>query len=198
MTDKRLLQRRRLIFLVLLVCMAAPAIASEKPVRIAIETSMGSIVAELTAAKTPVTVKNFLGYVRDGFFDGTLFHRVIRGFMIQGGGYDTRYRKKPTRPPIENEAEHALPNKRGTLAMARTSNPHSATAQFFINTADNHHLDFNGPSATTWGYATFGQVVKGMDVVDRIEATTTGQGGPFRRDVPQHQVIIKNIRIVSP
>ncbi len=193
--------RQRLCWLLLGIgCVIATTTvhAADKAPRVALETTMGRIVIELAPERTPVTVDNFLAYVRSGFYDGTIFHRVIRDFMIQGGGFDERYRQKPTRPPIENEAKHGLANKRGTIAMARTSNPHSATAQFFINTVDNGHLDFHGPTATTWGYAAFGRVIEGMDVVDRIRSVKTGQGGQFRRDVPQTPVIIKQARIISP
>ncbi len=165
--------------------------------RVRMETSAGVIVLELNRAKAPVTVDNFLRYVRDGFYDGTIFHRVIQGFMIQGGGYTPEFRKKATRPPIENEADNGLKNRRGTIAMARTSNPHSATAQFFINVADNAFLDFVSPSARGWGYAVFGRVVEGMDVVERIQRLPTGIGGPFRRDVPQREVLIKRVTLVS-
>ena len=182
--------------LALLVSAQAGAAASAAP-RVALETSLGRIVVELTPERTPVTTENFLRYVREGFYDGTIFHRVIRGFMIQGGGFDERFRRKPTHPPIENEARHALPNRRGTIAMARTSNPHSATAQFFINTVDNPHLDYHGSTATTWGYAVFGRVVEGMDVVERIESLPTGAGGPFRRDVPSPRVVIEKATILE-
>ncbi|MFQ5487368.1 MAG: peptidylprolyl isomerase [Gammaproteobacteria bacterium] len=165
--------------------------------RVRMETSEGVIVLELNRGKAPVTVDNFLRYVRDGFYDGTLFHRVIKGFMIQGGGYDSDFKKKTTRPPIENEADNGLKNRRGTIAMARTSNPHSATAQFFINVVDNGFLDFAAPSARGWGYAVFGKVVEGMDVVDRIQRLPTGSGGPFRRDVPQRQVLIRRVTVVG-
>ncbi len=165
--------------------------------RVRMETSEGVIVLELNRDKAPVTVDNFLRYVRDGFYDGTIFHRVIQGFMIQGGGYRSDFKKKATRPPIENEADNGLKNRRGTIAMARTSNPHSASAQFFINVADNAFLDFVSPSARGWGYAVFGRVVEGMDVVERIQRLPTGSGGPFRRDVPQREVLIKRVTILD-
>ncbi len=192
--------RPSLILIAIVVSSLLPAtmpLAAPAP-RVAIETSLGRIVVELTSERTPVTVENFLRYVREGFYDGTVFHRVIRGFMVQGGGFDTHLRQRPTHPPIENEAKKALKNLRGTIAMARTSNPHSATAQFFINTVDNPHLDYHGPSATTWGYAVFGRVVEGMDVVDRIEALRTGPGGPFRRNVPTPLVVIEKASLLAP
>ena len=182
--------------LTLLASGLATAAPSSAP-RVALETSLGRIVVELTPGRTPVTTENFLRYVREGFYDGTVFHRVIRGFMIQGGGFDGHFRQKPTHPPIENEAKHALSNRRGTIAMARTSNPHSATAQFFINTVDNPRLDYHGSTATTWGYAVFGRVVEGMAVVERIESLPTGAGGPFRRDVPSPLVVIEKATILE-
>ncbi|HHH36043.1 MAG TPA: peptidyl-prolyl cis-trans isomerase [Gammaproteobacteria bacterium] len=165
--------------------------------RVRMETSEGTIVLELDRARAPLTVENFLRYVRDGFYDGTLFHRVIRGFMIQGGGYTTDFRKKPTRPPVRNEADNGLRNLRGTIAMARTSDPHSATAQFFINVVDNGFLDFTARDARGWGYAVFGRVVKGMDVVDRIQQLPTGPGGPFTRDVPRRPVVIRRVTVIG-
>jgi len=179
----------------------AMATGPERPIpgnpKTLIETSQGNITLELEPQKAPLTVENFLQYVRDSHYDGTIFHRVIKGFMIQGGGYDARFKKLPTRPPIENEAANALSNKRGTIAMARTSNPHSATAQFFINTVDNPHLDFHAPTPVSWGYAAFGKVIEGMDTVDRIGKLPTGGGGPFRSDVPKPVVEIKHVFILS-
>ena len=137
----------------------------------------------------PVSVENFLGYVESGFFDGTVFHRVIPGFMIQGGGYTADGRKKPTREPIRNEADNGLENLRGTVAMARTNDPHSATAQFFINTVDNGHLDHRGKNAAGWGYAVFGKVVAGLDVVDAIAAVET------RGSAPAEPVVITKVRV---
>ncbi|MBI1195882.1 MAG: peptidyl-prolyl cis-trans isomerase [Gammaproteobacteria bacterium] len=188
------------LLLGILVPISASATGPEKPIpgnpKVLIETSEGNITLELEPSKAPLTVENFLQYVRDGQYDGTIFHRVIKDFMIQGGGYDNRFSQRPTRPPIENEAANALSNKRGTISMARTSNPHSATAQFFINTVDNPHLDFRAPTPVSWGYAAFGRVVEGMDVVDRIDNLPTGSGGPFRRDVPNPVVEIKHVSIL--
>jgi cyclophilin family peptidyl-prolyl cis-trans isomerase len=159
-----------------------------------LETSLGSITVELDAKNAPKSAENFLTYARDGFYNGTVFHRVIPGFMIQGGGFDASMNQKPTRAPIENEAKNGLKNRRGTLAMARTNDPHSATAQFFINHADNLPLDY--PSRDGWGYAVFGKVTAGMDVVDKIANVRTGNSG-FHQNVPTTPVVIKNVRIIS-
>lgn len=164
--------------------------------KVVLETSLGDITLELDAERAPKTVENFLAYVKDGHYDGTIFHRVIKGFMIQGGGFDAGYQKKPTRAPIPNEANNGLKNVRGSIAMARTGDPHSATAQFFINTVDNGFLDYQAPNPRGWGYAVFGKVIAGMDVVDRIEALPTGSGGPFRSDVPRKTVLIKQARLL--
>jgi cyclophilin family peptidyl-prolyl cis-trans isomerase len=158
---------------------------------VALETSKGTIVVELDAAKAPLSVANFLAYVGDGFYDGTIFHRVIRGFMIQGGGFGVDLSRKATHAAIQNEAKNGLRNTRGTLAMARTGDPHSATSQFFINHADNAFLDYPGQDG--WGYAVFGHVVEGMDVVDAIAGVRTGtQAG--MQDVPMETVGIQRAR----
>ncbi len=184
----------RVFAFLLLALLALPVWAGP---RVLLQTSQGDITLELDADRAPKTVENFLTYVRAGHYDGTLFHRVIEGFMIQGGGYTKDFVLKPTRPPIENEAGNGLKNLRGTIAMARTANPHSATAQFFINTADNGFLDHTAPTAQGWGYAVFGKVVAGMDVVERIERLPTGPAGPFARDVPQQAVWIEKARILQ-
>ena len=155
-----------------------------------LHTSAGAIRLELDDAKAPATVENFLNYVRDGHYDGTVFHRVIKGFMIQGGGMDADMKQKSTRAPVANEAGNGLKNDRYTVAMARTSDPHSATAQFFINTSDNGFLNFKAENAQGWGYAVFGKVVAGADVVDRIEGVRTGRKG-FHDDVPLEAVTIE-------
>jgi len=158
-----------------------------------LETSAGPVTVELYADQAPQTVANFLKYVDDGFYDGTQFHRVIRGFMIQGGGFDQSGQRKATRSPIQNEADNGLSNERGTLAMARTGNPHSATAQFFVNLVDNDNLDFSGKNARGWGYAVFGKVTDGMPVVDNIasERTTSQRlNGMLARDVPEVPILI--------
>jgi cyclophilin family peptidyl-prolyl cis-trans isomerase len=166
--------------------------------RVLLQTSQGNITVELDRAKAPVTVDNFLAYVREGFYDGTIFHRVIKNFMIQGGGMTADFDQKPTHPPIKNEADNGLKNERGTIAMARTSNPHSATAQFFINTVDNDFLNFRDPTQTGWGYTVFGKVVDGMDTVDKISDLPTGSSGPIPRDVPKTMVTIEKVTLVSP
>jgi cyclophilin family peptidyl-prolyl cis-trans isomerase len=169
--------------------LCAPTIYGENPVVI-METSKGTIKIELFEDKAPITVKNFLQYVDDGHYDGTVFHRVIADFMIQGGGYDQNYRQKPTREPIKNEANNGLSNKRGTIAMARTSNPDSATAQFFINTVDNERLD---RSETNPGYCVFGRVIEGMDVVDAIRRVKTARTR-ISEGQPVETVVIKSVR----
>jgi len=156
---------------------------------VALDTNHGTIVLELFAAEAPKTVENFLQYVQEGFFDGTLFHRVIPNFMIQGGGFDAQQKQKRTRTPIQNEADNGLLNGRGTVAMARTGDPHSATAQFFINLKDNGFLNHSGKNAQGWGYTVFGKVVEGLDVVDQIAKVKTSPGG-ISEAVPQEQVRI--------
>jgi peptidyl-prolyl cis-trans isomerase B (cyclophilin B) len=154
-----------------------------------LETSKGKIVLELYADKAPQTVKNFLAYVDAGYYDGTIFHRVIPGFMIQGGGFTAEMKKKGTQPPIQNEADNGVRNERGTIAMARTQDPHSATAQFFINTKDNDFLNHKGKSPQGWGYAVFGRVVEGTGVVDAISNAKTVTRG-MHRDVPDKPIVI--------
>jgi peptidyl-prolyl cis-trans isomerase B (cyclophilin B) len=165
---------------------------------VTLETSLGKIELSLDRERAPRTVENFLAYLDAGHYDGTIFHRVIEGFMIQGGGYDTAYERKPTREPVENEAHNGLRNLRGSVAMARTSDPHSATAQFFINVADNASLDHRGRSGSDWGYTVFGQVTSGMDVVDRIRSVPTGARGPFGKDAPLEPVVIQSARRGAP
>ncbi|HHB92845.1 MAG TPA: peptidyl-prolyl cis-trans isomerase [Thioploca sp.] len=159
------------------------------------QTNLGNIVIELNSAKAPKTVDNFLHYVEEGFYDGTIFHRVIGNFMIQGGGFNKQYEQKKSHDPIPNEADNGLKNTRGTIAMARTSDPHSATAQFFINVVDNQFLDFTAKNNRGWGYAVFGKVTEGMEVVDKIRQVKTGRGGPFRTDVPKTQVVIEKVTV---
>ena len=161
-----------------------------------IETSMGSITLELDDAKAPVTVKNFLAYAKEGHYDGTIFHRVIDGFMIQGGGFTKAMDQKPTKAPIKNEAANGLRNARGTIAMARTMVVDSATSQFFINLKDNGFLDHRAPNPQMYGYAVFGRVTKGMDVVDKIAKVKTGSKDWFQ-DVPVEPVVIKGIEVVD-
>jgi peptidyl-prolyl cis-trans isomerase B (cyclophilin B) len=163
---------------------------------IRMQTTKGVIEIELDAEKAPVTVENFLTYVKDGFYDGTIFHRVIDGFMIQGGGLEPGMKEKQTREPIKNEADNGLANDRGTIAMARTNDPHSATAQFFINVSDNTFLNFRSQSVDGWGYCVFGKVLNGMDVVDDIKGVATTTKG-FHQDVPAEDVMIEKVEIVE-
>jgi peptidyl-prolyl cis-trans isomerase B (cyclophilin B) len=163
---------------------------------IKLTTNHGVITLELDSDKAPQTVANFLAYVQAGHYDGTVFHRVINGFMIQGGGFTASMQQKPTNAPIENEAGNGLKNDRGTIAMARTNDPHSATAQFFINVADNDFLNFRAPSGNGWGYCVFGRVVEGMDVVDKIKNVKTGNKG-FHQDVPVEDVVIEKAEVVA-
>lgn len=164
--------------------------------RVDLHTNMGDIVIELNAEKAPKTVENFLTYVKEGFYDGTIFHRVINNFMIQGGGFEVGMKQKQTHAPIGNEADNGLKNDKYTVAMARTSDPHSATAQFFINVANNEFLNFTAPTPNGWGYAVFGKVVEGTDVVDKIKQVKTGTKG-FHQDVPLEDVIIEKATVVE-
>ncbi|BBO20365.1 MAG: peptidyl-prolyl cis-trans isomerase [Rhodocyclaceae bacterium] len=159
-----------------------------------LHTNFGTIVIELDAAKAPETVKNFLAYVEAGHYDNTIFHRVIDGFMIQGGGFEPGMQQKPTDAPIQNEAANGLKNDRYTIAMARTGDPHSATAQFFINVKDNAFLNHSAPSGQGWGYCVFGKVVEGMDVIDKIKGVKTGTKG-FHQDVPVEDVVIQKAEV---
>jgi len=157
-------------------------------------TTEGSFVVRLDPGRAPLTVKNFLSYVRSGFYDGTIFHRVIPGFVIQGGGFTAQYKEKKTRKPIPNESGNGLSNLRGTIAMARGTAPHTATSQFYINLADNTKLD---PRPDRWGYAVFGKVVSGMNVIGRIASVPTGPAGPFKHDAPQMQVVITRATLLK-
>ena len=161
-----------------------------------IRTTFGEIKLELDAEKAPKTVANFLSYARDGFYDGTIFHRVIDNFMIQGGGFDAEMRQKPTERPIDNEADNGLKNNFGTIAMARTSDPHSATAQFFINVKDNDFLNHSGKNAQGWGYAVFGKVVEGTEVLNKIRTVPTASR-KGHQDVPAEPVIIESVLVVD-
>ena len=164
---------------------------------VVLKTNHGDIKLDLDTENAPATVANFLQYVRDGHYDNTVFHRVIDGFMVQGGGMEPGMKQKPTRAPVANEATNGLKNRKYTVAMARTSEPHSATAQFFINVADNDFLDFKAPNANGWGYCVFGKVVEGQDVVDKIAKGPTGAGGPFPKDVPSQPVLINKAVVVE-
>ena len=178
---------------------AAPTLALAQKVEL--DTSAGKIVLQLDAKAAPATVENFVKYVQAGHYDGTQFHRVIDGFMIQAGGYTEDFSQKPTRPPVRNEAESAskagLTNTPGTIAMARTQDPHSASSQFFINVNDNKSLNFREPTTAGYGYTVFGKVVEGMDVVNKIAKTPTGRGGPFPTDVPQTRILIKSAKVIG-
>ena len=161
--------------------------------KVKMETSKGTMIIELYPDKAPVTVANFLAYVNAGTYDGTIFHRVIKGFMNQGGGFDTDYKKVATKEPIKNEADNGLKNKEFTIAMARTGQPHSATNQFFINTSDNYALDHTGKSMRGWGYTVFGKVIEGQNISGAISRAATGPGGPFSKDAPRTQIIITKV-----
>lgn len=177
-----------------ILCMAFAVSAEAKNPLVVMETSMGTVKVELFEKEAPISVKNFLDYASSGFYSGTIFHRVINGFMIQGGGFTTEFKQKATQAPIKNEAANGLKNQRGTLAMARTGAPDSATSQFFINVVDNDML--NRPKPDGFGYAVFGKVVEGMDVVDKIKAVKTGFYRGFQ-DVPEQQVVIKSIKVLK-
>ena len=168
---------------------SAGALAQEAP-RVKFVTTAGNFVVELYPDKAPKTVANFLQYVKDKHYDGTLFHRVIDNFMVQGGGYDSKYQQKPTRPPVVLEAGNGLKNEVGTIAMARTSDPNSATSQFFINVADNAKL--NAPSPDGFGYTVFGKVVSGSETIQKIKSAATGAGGPFPSDAPRTPILINS------
>ena len=181
----------------ILILLAPLAKAENTNPRVLLETTQGNILLELNTKAAPATVENFIQYVDSGFYNGTIFHRVISDFMIQGGGFTQGYSKKETRAPIKNEADNGLKNNRGTIAMARTQAPHSATAQFFINVVDNDFLNHSSPTHRGWGYAVFGEVIEGMEVVDKIRQIPTGSGGPFRSDVPKTAVVIEMASVVT-
>ena len=191
--------------LILLVCLTVLALFALTPFalaeaanpRVQVETNQGKITIELYPEKAPKTVESFLQYVNNGFYDGTVFHRVIKGFMVQGGGFTADMRTKPTKPPIVNEADNGLKNLRGTVAMARTPQPHSASSQFFINTVDNDFLNHRDKTPPGWGYCVFGKVVAGMDAVDAIEKLPTGQNG-MHSDVPIAAVLIIKAVVEKP
>lgn len=164
--------------------------------RVLMQTTLGNVVLELDRQNAPETVKNFLDYVGKGFYDGTIFHRVIDGFMVQGGGFEPGMKQKPTGESIRNEADNGLKNTAYTIAMARTSDPHSATAQFFINVADNGFLNHTAPNPQGWGYCVFGKVVEGQDIVDKMKSVRTGSSG-FHQDVPVEDVVITHAEKVS-
>ncbi|WP_286797627.1 peptidylprolyl isomerase [Psychrobacter sp. UBA6291] len=166
------------------------------PPVVELDTNMGAIVIELNEEKAPKTVENFLNYVKSGHYDGTIFHRIIDGFMIQGGGMDAEMNEKATNAPVENEADNGLKNDKGTIAMARTQDPHSATSQFFINVKDNDFLNHSGKNMQGWGYTVFGKVTSGMDVIDKMRGVPTGRFG-MHADVPKEPVVINSATIVT-
>ena len=192
---------RILILSVLLCISATSSFATEKKMsepssKIKLTTSLGAIIVQLNTEKAPVSSANFLTYVNEGFYNGTIFHRVIKGFMAQGGGFDAAFKQKETHAPIKNEADNGLKNARGTLAMARTNDPNSATGQFFINLKDNGFLDHTSPTPSGWGYAVFGEVVEGMEVVDKMAEQPTGNKGGHQ-DVPKTDIIIEKAEVIK-
>lgn len=188
--------KRTLPLLTTLLALALPVAGAAQNPRVALDTTMGRIVIELDAAKAPKTVANFLEYTKSGFYNGTVFHRVINDFMVQGGGMTPDMKEKDGRPSITNEADNGLKNERGTLAMARTPDPHSASSQFFINLKSNSFLNHTGKSAQGWGYAVFGKVVEGMDVVDKIAKVKTGTKGGHG-DVPVEPILITKATVLG-
>lgn len=191
--------RIRSLFAGLVCALAVSVSAAAAPAqRVQFKTSMGNFTVEVYPDKAPKTVANFLQYVKDGFYKGTIFHRVMDGFMIQGGGFEpgADMKQKPTDAPIDNEANNGLKNERGSIAMARTNDPHSATAQFFINTVDNDFLNHTSPTPQGWGYAVFGKVTDGLDVVDKIRAVRTGNRG-YHQDVPLEDVVIESAEVIE-
>ena len=186
------------VLLALFICSTATAAESKgAPIahpEVRIETTEGTIVLELDTRRAPLSVGHFLGLAESGFYKGTIFHRVVRGFVVQGGGHDAKYKLKEDAQTIPNESGNGLRNLRGTIAMARTGDPHSANSQFYINVADNTQLD---PQPGRWGYAVFGKVTEGMDVVDAIANLPTGPGGPFKQSVPTLPIVIKTVEVVS-
>ena len=188
--------KQKFILAFALALLTITAQADNHNTMLQMNTSMGSIEIELFAEQAPLSAANFLEYVNSGFFDGLIFHRVIPGFMIQGGGMDAQMREKPNKAPIQNEADNGLKNDRGTLAMARTQDPHSATSQFFINLVNNDFLNHSSKDARGWGYAVFGKVTKGMDVVDAIAQVSTGNSG-YHQDVPKQAIVIESVELLA-
>ena len=168
----------------------------DMPPVVELDTNMGAIVIELNEKKAPKTVENFLNYVKSGHYDGTIFHRIIDGFMIQGGGMDAEMNEKATNAPVENEADNGLKNDAGTIAMARTQDPHSATSQFFVNVKDNDFLNHSGKNMQGWGYTVFGKVTSGMDVIEKMRGVPTGRFG-MHADVPKEPVVINSATIIT-
>jgi len=185
-----------LLFFIPSLLFAKDTLMPENATLVKLTTSLGDITLQLNAEKAPLSAANFLAYVNEGFYNGTIFHRVIPGFMAQGGGFDASFSQKPAHAPIKNEADNGLPNKRGSIAMARTNVPDSATAQFFINYKDNAFLNHTSPTPNGWGYAVFGEVVEGMDVVDAMAKQPTGNRGGHQ-DVPKSDIVIEKAEVVQ-
>lgn len=185
------MQLRQFVIFLFLISISLSVAATS--ITVEMKTNIGNVVLELYPDKAPKTVENFLQYVDSGFYKNTIFHRVIPNFMIQGGGFDTTFNQKPTRSPIQNEAANGLKNEVGTIAMARTTDPHSATAQFFINVANNGFLNYKTPNQNGYGYTVFGKVISGIDIVQKIASIPTGSGGPFPGDVPKTSIIIEDM-----
>ena len=192
----RILIVAAMLFLTTTNCLAQESIMSDPNTKVRLTTTLGEITIQLNAEKAPISSENFLTYVKEGFYNGTIFHRIIPGFMAQGGGFDTDFNQKAVHAPIKNEADNGLANSRGTLAMARTPDPHSATAQFFINYKDNSFLNYTSPTPNGWGYAVFGEVIEGMDVVDAMAKEPTGNRG-MHQDVPKTDIVIEKAEIVE-
>ncbi|MGZ5031464.1 MAG: peptidylprolyl isomerase [Methylobacter sp.] len=185
-----------MLFLTTTLSFATENKMSDSSSKVKLTTSLGEIVIQLNPEKAPISSANFLTYVNEGFYNGTIFHRIIPGFMAQGGGFDTEFNQKETHDPIKNEADNGLPNKRGTIAMARTNVPDSATAQFFINYKDNSFLNYSSPTASGWGYAVFGEVIEGMDIVDEMAKQPTGNRGGHQ-DVPKTNIVIEKAEVIK-
>ena len=188
--------RKQIFLLVFILLFTITSNIQAETTMVKMDTNQGTIMLELDADNAPNTVANFLTYAKEGFFDGTIFHRIISNFMIQGGGFTEDMNQKTVHDPIKNEANNGLKNDNGTIAMARTGDPHSATAQFFINVQDNSNLNFTSETSQGWGYAVFGKVTEGMDVVNKIKATATATKGPYQ-DVPVEPIVIEKVTIVE-
>ncbi len=192
----RVLMLSMMLFLTTTLSFATENKMSDKQTKVKLTTNLGEIIIQLNTEKAPISSANFLTYVNEGFYNGTIFHRIIPGFMAQGGGFDTDFNQKAVHDAIKNEANNGLPNKRGTLAMARTNVPDSATAQFFINYKDNAFLNYTSPTPSGWGYAVFGEVIEGMDIVDEMAKQPTGNRGGHQ-DVPNTNIIIEKAEVVQ-
>ncbi|MDD5411235.1 MAG: peptidylprolyl isomerase [Methylobacter sp.] len=192
----RILMLSMMLFLTTTLSFATENKMSDTQTKVKLTTNLGEIIIQLNTEKAPISSANFLTYVNEGFYNGTIFHRIIPGFMAQGGGFDTDFNQKAVHGAIKNEADNGLPNKRGTLAMARTNVPDSATAQFFINYKDNAFLNYTSPTPSGWGYAVFGEVIEGMDIVDEMAKQPTGNRGGHQ-DVPKTNIVIEKAEVVK-